>query len=236
LEEPSSSFSHSHESKRLDNQISASQEASLTADLWEIELRFLALGFKRIAGVDEAGRGPLAGPVVAACIILPSSFDTTGVNDSKRLTLQQREAVFGRLQCSKAAFAIGVVDSLDIDRINILKATHLAMRRAVAGLPHTPDLLLIDGLPVPSLAACDHHTIVKGDSLSASIAAASIIAKVMRDRLMVQYDGLYPEYGFRKHKGYGSAEHLAALQTHGPCPIHRRSFGPVGSTVGPKLL
>jgi ribonuclease HII len=190
----------------------------------------------RIGGVDEAGRGPLAGPVVACCAVIPSDFDFTGINDSKKLTSKRREKIFERIIAEKIPFGVGIVDSLEIDRINILQATYAAMRLAVAQMPFPPDMLLIDGLPVPKLSQSPQTAIVGGDGLSASIAAASIIAKVTRDRLMCEYSAIYPEYGFERHKGYGSALHLAAIQQHGPCPIHRQSFAPISTMVSPRLL
>jgi ribonuclease HII len=181
-----------------------------------------------IAGVDEAGRGPLAGSVVAAAVILPLDFDTLvlGVNDSKQLSHTQRESFYDQIIAKAVAYAIAEATPAEIDKINILRATHLAMRRAVAGLAITPDAVLVDGRPVPNLHK-NCHNIIKGDSISLSIAAASILAKVTRDRQMVEAATLYPQYGFEKHKGYGAEEHLKALREHGPCPLHRRSFAPL---------
>ena len=182
----------------------------------------------RIAGVDEAGRGPLAGPVVAAAVVLPDGFDLGGIADSKKLSPVARERVYARLvaELPHGDWAVGMAEAGEIDRINILQATHEAMRRAVGGLALAPDAVLVDGLPVPRLhAVC--RSLVKGDSLSASIAAASIIAKVTRDRLMCLSDEQFPGYGFAHHKGYGSPVHLDALARLGPCPLHRFSFGPV---------
>jgi ribonuclease HII len=190
-----------------------------------------ARGWTVIAGMDEAGRGPLAGPVVAACVILPEAFDCTGIDDSKKLTEKRREAAYTRIVAEAAAWAVGIAASDVIDQINILQATHAAMRDALAAVTPSPDILLVDGLPVPSLVCARQKAIVKGDSASVSIAAASIIAKVTRDRMMREYALQYPEYGFDGHKGYGSSSHLAALERHGPCPIHRRSFAPVARLV-----
>lgn len=184
-------------------------------------------GHARVAGVDEAGRGPLAGPVVAACVILPE--DTTGletVNDSKKLSPAKRRNLFMLLHERARGIGIGIVDSHTIDRINILQATFLAMQRAVESMEPKPDYLLIDGNRRPSWLQAG-ETVVRGDSRSLSIAAASIIAKVTRDRIMEDYGFLYPQWEFGKHKGYGTAEHLAALEKHGPCELHRRSFFPV---------
>lgn len=189
-------------------------------------------GYVRIAGVDEAGRGPLAGPVVAAAVILPRHADLPPVKDSKQLTPAQRETLASRLE-TLPGIAIGLawVDAAEIDRVNILRATHSAMRSALNQLRPPADFALVDGLPVPDLPV-PSEAIVKGDALSASIAAASILAKVARDRYMVEADRRHPGYGFARHKGYGTAAHLAALRTLGPCPEHRRSFAPVTAAAG----
>lgn len=191
-------------------------------------------GFVRVAGVDEAGRGPLAGPVVAAAVIFDRPFldqEVSGVlrglTDSKKLSELRREHFFGILtQSSSVCFGVGRAEVAEIDAVNILRATHLAMARAVAALAQAPDHILVDGLPVPGLP-CAATAIVGGDGLSLSIAAASVIAKVTRDRIMVELDREYPVYGFAKHKGYGTAEHLAQLHKHGPSACHRKSFEPV---------
>lgn len=194
-------------------------------------------GITRVAGVDEAGRGPLAGPVVAAAAVLPAAWAATGLppeldglNDSKQLTPGQRSSYFAALtSCRVIRFAIARVEVEVIDEINILKATHRAMNDALAQLQPPPEHALVDGRPVNSLRF-PQTAVVKGDALSYSIAAASVLAKVTRDRLMAEYDRLYPAYGFAEHKGYGTARHLAALAQHGPCPIHRRSFAPLRPT------
>ena len=180
-------------------------------------------GFTAVCGIDEAGRGPLAGPVCAAAVLLPEGLVIDGLNDWKKLSEKKRELLFPVIEENALAFGIGFADEKEIDEINILQATFLAMERAMAQLAPPPELALIDGnrskdfgLPV--------RTIVKGDSLSASIAAASILAKVTRDRLMEQYDEQYPQYGFAVHKGYGTKRHYAALREYGPCPIHRQTF------------
>ncbi len=192
---------------------------------YERELR--ADGHTLIAGIDEAGRGPLAGPVSAAAVILPEKFRLPGLNDSKKLTARSRDQLFEALTTRDDIFwAVVLVDAAEIDEINILRATHAAMARAFAGLPVEADAALIDGLPVKGFPAVQ-RALVKGDSLSLSIAAASILAKVTRDRLMIEFSREYPQYGFESHKGYGTKQHLAALQEHGPCPIHRRSFRPI---------
>ncbi len=198
-------------------------------DLWRYEQAARLAGHVRIAGIDEVGRGPLAGPVVAACVVLPDGFDLLGINDSKKLTERQRERAEERIRRDALAIGLGLVEPDVIDRINILRATHQAMRQAFLALSPAPDYVLIDGLPVRDFPCSACLAVVSGDSHSVSIAAASIIAKVARDRLMCDYDAQYPEYGFAGHKGYGAAKHLAALRQHGPCPIHRRSFAPVAA-------
>ena len=184
-------------------------------------------GYQYVAGIDEAGRGPLAGPVSAAAVILPEAFSHDLLNDSKKLGEKRREALYEELtQRADIRWAISHGEVDEIDSLNILKSTHAAMLRAAEGLDPRPDFCLIDGLDVPGFAL-PSEGIVKGDSKSFSIAAASILAKVSRDRRMLQYAALYPEYGFERHKGYGTKLHLEALRKHGPCPIHRKSFAPV---------
>lgn len=188
----------------------------------------------RIAGVDEAGRGPLAGPVTAAAVVLPSRWYTEGLptalqglDDSKKLSPARRERFFeALLSFPEIMHAIAVVDPQTIDRINILKASHLAMAQALQGLQPAASFALVDGLPVQGLSV-EHHAIVQGDHLSSSIAAASILAKVTRDRIMLDLDTAHPGYGFAVHKGYPTRQHLAALARLGPSPVHRRSFAPV---------
>jgi ribonuclease HII len=201
---------------------------------FEFEMPLWQSGVTRIAGVDEAGRGPLAGPVVAAAAILPSSWaksglpaELAGLNDSKQLTEAQRETYFKFLTaCAEIEFAIAAVDAGVIDQINILQATHRAMNDALAQLHPLPPHALVDGRPVKTLRV-PQTAIVKGDARSYSIAAASVLAKVTRDRLMLEYAAQFPEYGFDEHKGYGTAKHLAAIEKHGACPIHRKSFAPL---------
>ncbi|BAE84378.1 MULTISPECIES: ribonuclease HII [Desulfitobacterium] len=183
-------------------------------------------GYLHIAGIDEAGRGPLAGPVVAATCILPAKFNLPGLNDSKKLTESKREKLFQQIKEQAIGYAVGSAEPAEIDGLNILQATKLAMKRAVEGLKVRPHFLLIDALELPSLKI-PQKGIIDGDALSASIAAASILAKVSRDHLMGELDKLYPEYGFAKNKGYGTREHLMALRRCGVSPIHRRSFAPV---------
>ena len=180
-------------------------------------------GYKVIAGVDEAGRGPLAGPVVSAAVILPENFDIPGINDSKKLSEKKREALFPVIQKRAIAFGIGLADHKEIDQINILQASLLSMKRAVEALSVTPDYLLVDG-KFNIACTIDQRSVIKGDALSLSIAAASILAKVTRDRIMADLDLQYPEYGFKRHKGYPTKAHKDAILTHGPCPVHRRSF------------
>lgn len=180
-------------------------------------------GFHAVCGVDEAGRGPLSGPVVAAACILPLSCEISGLNDSKKLTAKKRDLLFDEIKEKALAYAISSASPEEIDRLNILNATMLAMQRAVAALPAPADFALIDGniardFPIPV------RTVIKGDALCASIAAASILAKVTRDWLCLEDDRNYPAYGFARHKGYGTAEHMRILREIGPCPIHRKSF------------
>jgi ribonuclease HII len=179
--------------------------------------------FGTICGIDEVGRGPFAGPVVAAAVILPKGYSHPIINDSKKLSPKKREALFDVIMEQALAVGIGMVSSVRIDEINILQATYEAMRQALQDLPVAPDLLLNDAVTIPGIEI-QQIPIIKGDEKSLSIAAASIIAKVTRDRLMVEYDKLMPEYGFASHKGYGTAVHIAALKQYGPTPIHRRSF------------
>lgn len=200
-------------------------------DLWRHERLAWSAGFVRVAGIDEVGRGPLAGPVLAACVILPPGFGLDGIRDSKKLSARQRERAEARIRAEAVAIGLGSVEPETIDRINILSATHEAMRLAYAQIDPFPDFVLIDGLPVREFPCEGRSAIVQGDSHSVSIAAASIVAKVARDRLMCAYDSIYPEYGFAGHKGYGSQKHIEALREHGPCPLHRRSFAPVAACV-----
>lgn len=187
----------------------------------EYEYTYEACSF--ICGIDEAGRGPLAGPVVAGAVILPKDCQILYLNDSKKVSEKKRELLFDEIREKAVSCGIGVVGPGRIDEINILQATYEAMREAVSQLQPAPEILLNDAVTIPGIDLMQ-IPIVKGDAKSVSIAAASILAKVTRDRMMVEYDALYPEYGFAKHKGYGTAVHIQALKEHGPCPIHRRSF------------
>lgn len=194
-----------------------------SATMWEIEDGFINQGLGVICGVDEAGRGPLAGPVCAAAVILPKHLEIPGLTDSKKLSDKRRRELFPEIQRQALAYGIGFASEKEIDEINILQATFLAMERALAQLSITPELALIDGnrekdfgIPV--------KTVIKGDSLSANIAAASILAKVSRDDFMLEMAREYPQYGFEVHKGYGTKAHYDALRLYGPCPIHRQTF------------
>ncbi|HUP37611.1 MAG TPA: ribonuclease HII [Candidatus Limnocylindria bacterium] len=180
-------------------------------------------GITRLAGVDEAGRGPLAGPVVAAAVVLPPGTRIAGVDDSKRLPPDERQRLFGVIRERAVAVGVAVVDHVTIDRLNILQATRLAMGQALAALDAEPELVLTDYVTVPGLR-CPQRNLVEGDRRSASVAAASIIAKVTRDRIMEEADREYPVYGFGRHKGYPTPEHRVALERHGPCALHRRTF------------
>lgn len=202
------------------------QEENRVATMWHFERTCREQGYQVIAGVDEAGRGPLAGPVVAAAVILPEGFDASGLKDSKELSEKERLQLRARIEKEAQAFTIGMVDAAYIDQYNILQATYQAMRNAVSKLPVKPDILLVDAVSIPNMEIAQHG-IIKGDRLSHSIAAASIIAKTVRDEWMLKAAKLYPEYGFEKHKGYATLEHQEALAKWGPCPLHRRSFAPV---------
>lgn len=192
-------------------------------ELWQYEQQTLDQGHPLVCGCDEAGAGPLAGPVYAAAVVLPFGEDIPGLNDSKKLTEKKREALFPLIQEKALAYGIGWASAQEIDEINILQATFLAMKRAVEQLPLQPGWALVDGNRMPPLEI-PGETVVKGDAQCASIAAASILAKVSRDRLLEEWDQLYPQYGFAKHKGYGTKAHYEAIQAHGILPIHRRSF------------
>ena len=183
-------------------------------------------GLTRVAGVDEAGRGPLAGPVVAAAVVVTPEHRIRGVCDSKLLTPERRELLFGAIHERALAVGVAIVDHETIDRINILQATRLAMLDALRGLAVAPDLVITDFVALPDVP-CAQKNLVDGDARCASVAAASIVAKVTRDRIMLELDAKFPEYGFAQHKGYATPDHLAALDRHGPCPVHRRTFAGV---------
>jgi ribonuclease HII len=219
-------------------QMSLAVESAKSSQFRRFEADGYARGFKTIAGIDEVGRGPLAGPVVAAAVVLPRDFCHAEIRDSKLLSAKQREKLAPLIRQNAQGWGLGVVEVDEIDRINILQASLLAMVKALSALEPPPDCLLIDGnQPIPArlfqesrfLSGSLPHqkTIVKGDQICLSIAAASIVAKVARDEMMIGYDKEFPHYGFAGHKGYGSAAHLEALRRHGPSPIHRKSFAPV---------
>jgi ribonuclease HII len=208
-------------------------EEKHAASLLAFERAAAAQGFVRVAGVDEAGRGPLAGPIVAGAVILAGPV--AGVYDSKALRETERERLFEVLHGGGHAIGVGVVEAEEIDRLGIQQANYRAMALAVAALPETPDFVLVDGFRVPGLAA-PQERIIKGDRRSLSIAAASIIAKVTRDRRMVALEAMYPGYGFARHKGYGTREHLEAIARLGPCPAHRRSFSPLAQGAETRAL
>lgn len=193
----------------------------------EFENKYSDLG--AVAGIDEAGRGPLAGPVVAAAVILPKDIFLPFLNDSKKVTEKRRDVLFDQIKQEAIAYGIGIASNALIDEINILQATYEAMREAVSKLNKTPDILLVDAVHIPGINI-KQVGIVKGDAKSVNIAAASILAKVTRDRLMLEYDKIYPEYGFASNKGYGTAKHIEALKAYGACDIHRRTF--IGNFVG----
>lgn len=202
-------------------------------DFFETEARWR--GYRRVAGLDEAGRGPLAGPVVAAAVVLPRRCALEGLNDSKLVPEPDRERLFEAILDRALGVGIGLASEREIDTLNILEATKLAMSRAVQALAPLPDFLLIDALFLPSVSL-PQRPVIKGDGLSMSIAAASIMAKVTRDRLMRDYHRRYPQYNFHSHKGYCTPEHLRLLQEYGPCEIHRRHFRPVVQTELEDLL
>jgi ribonuclease HII len=207
----------------------SSRREPLTPRRWQALLqRQQCLGL--VAGVDEAGRGPLAGPVVAAAVILDELQPIKGLADSKRIGPVTRERLFDEIRARALAFQIAEASAEEIDRLNILQATLLAMRRAVEGLRLKPRAVLVDGTHLPPIAV-PARAVVKGDATIAAVSAASILAKVHRDRLCAELDRLHPQYGFAAHKGYPTAEHLAALRAHGPCAVHRRSFAPVAAAL-----
>ena len=191
---------------------------------YEFEKAAVNSGFSCICGVDEAGRGPLAGPVCAAAVILPAGAVIEGLDDSKKLTEKKREKLYDTIKETAVAYSVAYGTLEEIETVNILEATYLAMNRAIEGLTVKPDFALIDGNRVPRGIKIPCETIVKGDSKSMSVAAASVLAKVTRDRLMLEYDKKYPEYNFKKHKGYGTKEHTELIKQYGPCEIHRLSF------------
>ncbi len=217
---------------QLNKKIVKDPEQKRLFQLTSFEREARSQGFNIIAGIDEAGRGPLAGPVVAAACIIPDGLYFRNINDSKVLTAEMREELFAEITShTQVVFGGGIICQREIERVNIYQATILAMLQAVAGLSTLPDYLLVDGLKLPH-PKIQSLKIIKGDALSQSIAAASVIAKVTRDRLMMQYDGQWPHYGFKSHKGYATPQHLSAIAEHGPCEIHRFSFEPIKNYLG----
>lgn len=206
------------------------KERQRVANLYTFENECIANGYKLIAGVDEVGRGPLAGPVVVASVILPENFFIEKINDSKKLSEATREKIYDIIMENAIAVNRAIIDEKTIDRVNIYQAAMNGMYEAIYGLNPKPDAVLIDAMPLESLDIY-HQSIIKGDAKSASIAAASIVAKVERDRMMNEFDKIYPQYGFAKNKGYGTSEHLETLRKYGPCEIHRKSFEPIKSMV-----
>lgn len=208
------------------------KEAERLSALWEYERKAWAKGAKAVAGLDEAGRGPLVGPVVAAAVVFPAELSLPGLDDSKKLTPEVRERLHDVIHREAVMVGVGQASAREIDEQNIYRASILAMERAVEALPNRPDHLLIDAMRLDSHRNIPQDRIIHGDALSASVAAASIIAKVTRDRMLLDLAKSYPMYGFDRHKGYGTAEHMEALRLHGPCPEHRKTFGPVAGILG----
>lgn len=193
-------------------------------ELKEIDKSYFKEGYNYICGIDEAGRGPLAGPVVVAAVIMPKDSMIEGVNDSKKVSEKKREKLYELIIEEAISYSVGIVDQNEIDRINILNATKAGLTEAVRTLKVKPELILVDALTNIDTCGVPYQSIIKGDAKSYSIAAASIIAKVTRDRIMREWDKVYPQYGFEKHKGYGTAAHISAIKENGLCPLHRLSF------------
>lgn len=205
-------------------------------DFGDVEAMLIDKGYQAICGVDEVGRGPLAGPVVAAAVIVPPELEIPGVDDSKKLTAARREQAFDTIVNLELPCAVGVIDNECIDKMNILKASLMAMRKAVMDLRQSPDFVLVDGsYPIPNISQ-PQFAVVGGDRRCQAIAAASIVAKVTRDRIMDRYQALYPSFTFSQHKGYPTAVHLDELREHGPCEIHRRTFKPVADLIADYAL
>lgn len=200
------------------------KEEERLKELKKDEEKLHSNGVKLIAGIDEAGRGPLAGPVVVGIAIMPEDSMIEGVNDSKKVSEKKREKLYDLITQEAIAWNVGIADQNEIDEINILNATKLALTRAIEGLKIKPDLILVDALTNINTLGIPYKSIIKGDAKEYSIAAASILAKVTRDRMMREYDEIYPQYGFSGHKGYGTAKHIAAIKEYGPCILHRKSF------------
>ena len=200
------------------------KEEARLIELKKIDKEFFEKGVKYIAGIDEAGRGPLAGPVVVACVILPENSMIEGVNDSKKLSEAKREKLYDIITQEAISYGVGIIYQDEIDEINILQATKKGVTEAIKQMKTKPNIIMVDALNGIDTMGIPYKSIIKGDAKCYSIAAASIIAKVTRDRIMREWDKVYPEYGFASHKGYGTAKHIAAIKEFGPCPIHRRSF------------
>jgi len=201
-------------------------------EIKKIDMSVYDEGYQYVCGIDEAGRGPLAGPVVVAAVIMPKDSMIEGVNDSKKVSEKKREKLYDQILEEAVAYGVGIVDQNEIDRITILNATKAGLTEAVRSLKTKPDVILVDALTNIDTCGVQYRSIVKGDAKSYNIAAASIIAKVTRDRIMREWDKIYPQYGFEKHKGYGTAAHIAAIKENGLCPLHRHSF--VKNIVGEK--
>lgn len=200
------------------------KELQRLQELKKIDNDIFSQGYEYVCGIDEAGRGPLAGPVVVASVIMPKDSMIEGVNDSKKISEKKREMLYDLITEQAISYNVGIVDQNEIDRVNILNATKAGLTESIKGLNVKPDIILVDALKGIDTCGIPFNSIIKGDAKSYSIAAASIIAKVTRDRIMRQWDELYPIYGFEKHKGYGTAAHINAIKEHGICPLHRRSF------------
>lgn len=200
------------------------KEEERLKELKKIELEYYKKGIKYIAGIDEAGRGPLAGPVVIGCVIMPEDSMIEGINDSKKVSEKRREKLYDEIIENAVSWSVAIIDKQDIDEINILNATKKGVTEAIQGLKVKPDLILVDALNGIDTCNIKYESIIKGDAKCYNIAAASILAKVTRDRIMREWDEVYPQYGFAKHKGYGTKVHIEALKKYGPCPIHRRTF------------
>ena len=200
------------------------KEEARLIELKKIDKEFFEKGVKYIAGIDEAGRGPLAGPVVVACVVLPENSMIEGVNDSKKISEAKREKLYDTLIQEAISYGVGIIYQDEIDEINILQATKKGVTEAIKQMEIKPNIIMVDALNGIDTMGIPYKSIIKGDAKCYSIAAASIIAKVTRDRIMREWDKVYPEYGFASHKGYGTAKHIAAIKEFGPCPIHRKTF------------
>ena len=212
------------------------REQAFMVDFSDIEQKLREKSYRMICGVDEAGRGPLAGPVVAAAVILPEDIEIDGLGDSKVLTEEVRERIFEEIMQLEIPCAVGIIDHVTIDRINILKASLLAMRKAISGLQPRPDFILVDGIYTVPQITQPQMAVVEGDGRCKAVAAASIVAKVTRDRIMDRYEDMYPQFTFSSHKGYTTPKHLIELRENGPCEIHRKTFRPVAEILNQYVL